>query len=121
MKRRKPQSRPTCTKPSHQKLPWPGLKAKDHLTRVVTQAVKEAREARENEAWAESQIVRLLEYVSPQTAMELLFSEARRRRKSFRPFAKSFLNLMEIVESDSRITGFDSAAYVLQKASEWLN
>jgi hypothetical protein len=31
------------------KLPWPGLRARDHLTRVVTRIVKEMREDRELE------------------------------------------------------------------------
>jgi len=39
----------TRMKPRTEKLSWPGLKAKDRLSRVVTRAVKEAREARENE------------------------------------------------------------------------
>lgn len=67
--------------PRHGKLPWPGLKAKDYLTRVVTQAVKEARDARESVMWAENQISRLLDYVPSETAMILLFHEALRRRK----------------------------------------
>ena len=41
----------------------PGLKAKDHLSRVITRAVKEAEERRENEAWAQNQIARVLNYV----------------------------------------------------------
>ncbi len=60
-------------KPEHEKLTWPGLKAKDRLTRVITQAVKEAKEAKENEEWAEIQIARVLDYVSPQTAIRLFF------------------------------------------------
>ena len=70
--------------PRHEKLSWPGLKSKDHLSRIVTRAVKEAKEARENEVWARSQIARLLDYVSPETAMRLVFCEAR-RRKQIRP------------------------------------
>lgn len=38
----------TKTTRRQEKLPWPGLKAKDHLTRVVTRAVKEAWETRES-------------------------------------------------------------------------
>lgn len=67
-------------KPHHEKLPWPGLRAKDHLTRVVTGAVKEAKEIRENEAWAECQIARVLDFVSPGTAMRLLCRAAERRK-----------------------------------------
>ena len=33
--------------PDHEKLPWPGLKAKDRLSRIATRAVKDAKEARE--------------------------------------------------------------------------
>jgi len=71
--------------PRHEKLPWPGLKSKDHLSRFVTRVVKKAREARENEVWARSQIARLLDYVPPETAMRLVFREARRRKKTIRP------------------------------------
>jgi hypothetical protein len=39
----------TKRKPRREKLSGPGLRAKDRLTRVVTRAVREAREARENE------------------------------------------------------------------------
>jgi len=49
MKKRKSHSHSTKTKLRPEKLSWPGLRAKDRLTRVVTRAVKEAREARENE------------------------------------------------------------------------
>lgn len=68
-------------KPKHEKLPWPGLRARDHLSRVITRAVKEAKEARENEVWAENRIAGVLDVVSPETAMRLLCSETRRRRK----------------------------------------
>jgi hypothetical protein len=67
--------------PKHEKLPWGGLRAKDHLSRVVTRAVKEARERKETELWAENQMSRVLSYVSPETAMRLLIQEVRRRRK----------------------------------------
>jgi hypothetical protein len=68
-------------RPKHEKLPWGGLRAKDHLSRVVTRAVKEARERKETELWAESQMSRVLSHVSPETAMRLLIQEIRRRRK----------------------------------------
>jgi hypothetical protein len=81
MKKRKPHSHRARNTPRQEKLPWPGLSAKDHLSRVTTRAVKEAQETRENEAWAENQIARLLDYVQPETAMRLLSREARRRGK----------------------------------------
>lgn len=67
--------------PKHEKLPWGGLRAKDHLSRVVTRAVKEARQRKETELWAENQMSRVLSYVSAETAMRLLIREVRRRRK----------------------------------------
>ncbi len=81
MKKRKAHLDQLTTKPKHEKLSWPGLKAKDHLSRVATRAVKEAKEARENEVWAESLIARVLTYVLPETAMRLLFQETYRRGK----------------------------------------
>jgi len=69
------------TKPKHEKLSWPGLKAKDHLSRVLTRAVKEAKETRENEVWAENLFARVLDYISPETAMRLLLHETHRRKK----------------------------------------
>jgi len=68
-------------RPKHEKLPWGGLRAKDHLSRIVTRAVKEAKERKETESWAENQMSRVLSYVSPETAMRLLIQEVRRRRK----------------------------------------
>jgi hypothetical protein len=91
MKKRKSHSDRVEPTPRHKKLSWPGLKAKDHLSRVVTRAVKDARETRENEVWAENQIARVLNYVSPETAMRLLFREAHRRRKTIPWFANTAL------------------------------
>jgi hypothetical protein len=71
----------TSAKPAHERLPWPGLKAKDHLSRVITRAVKEAKETREKEEWAENQIARVLDFVPPHTAMRLVLLEAYRRRR----------------------------------------
>jgi hypothetical protein len=68
------------TKPNHEKLPWPGLKARDHLSRVVSRAVKDAKDTREKEEWAESQIARVLDFVPPETAAKLIFLDAYRRR-----------------------------------------
>lgn len=63
-------------KPNHQRHSWPGLKANDHLSRVVTRAVKEAKELRENEAWAKGLISRVLDYVPSRTLIELVKREA---------------------------------------------
>jgi hypothetical protein len=90
-KNRKARLRHVATKPTHEKLPWPGLKAKDHLSRVATQAVKEAKETRERETWAENQIARVLEYVPPDTALKLVFRELSRRRRAISRSAKSLL------------------------------
>jgi len=65
--------------PVHEKLPWPGLRANDHLSRVVARALKEAKETRECEAWAEKQIERVLEHVSPDTALKLIRIAMNRR------------------------------------------
>jgi hypothetical protein len=81
MKKRKAHLDRVTTKPKHEKLPWPGLKAKDHLSRVATRAVKEAKETRENEVWAENVIARVLDYVQPETAIRLLLQETDRRGK----------------------------------------
>jgi hypothetical protein len=67
--------------PNHEKLRWPGLKAKDHLSRVVTRAVKEAKEARETAVWAEKQIARVLDHVPPETAIRILLLEISRLEK----------------------------------------
>lgn len=88
MKKRKAHLRGLSTKPQHKKLPWPGLKAKDHLSRVVTRAVKEERETRETEAWAKNQIARVLDYVSPEIAITLVFRESLHRRKHTAIFLK---------------------------------
>ena len=97
MKNRKPHSNQARTTRRHERLPWPGLKAKDHLSRVVTRAVKRAKETRENEVWAENQIALVLDYVPPETAMRLVFRETRRRRKSIPRFAKALLRLLDTV------------------------
>lgn len=81
VKNRKQRLRRVIKKPKREKLAWPGLKAKDRLSRVVTQAVKEAREAREDEIWAQDQIARVLDYVSPHTAMNLVMEVTRHRRR----------------------------------------
>ena len=66
-------------KPMRERLLWPGLKAKDHLSRVVTHAVKEAKEERETEVWAEEQIARVLKYIQPETLLSLVLREMARR------------------------------------------
>jgi hypothetical protein len=118
MKKRKPHSHRARTTPRHGKLPWPGLKAKDHLSRVVTRAVKEAKETRENEQWAENQIGRVLDYVPTETAMRMLFREARRRRKPNPRFAKALLRVLEAVESAGGI--YDGGTCAPQKKPHWL-
>jgi hypothetical protein len=80
--------------PTYEKLPWPGLKAKDHLTRVVTRAVKEAKEARERNVWAEKQIARVLDNVPPRAAIGLVFREMSRRGKPIPRLAKALLKLL---------------------------
>lgn len=66
-------------KPTLDNLPWPGLQARDRLSRIVTRAVKEAKEAREKNAWAKMQIARVLDNVPPQVAMKLVLLEISRR------------------------------------------
>jgi hypothetical protein len=73
--------------PVHEKLPWPGLRAKDRLSRIVTRAVKMAREAREKEAWAEEQIARVLDHIPPEAALTLVFREMSRRGRPILRFA----------------------------------
>jgi hypothetical protein len=79
MKNRTPNS-PVSDKPKHARLSWPGLKAKDRLSRVITQTVKESKESKENEEWAAGQVARLLDFVPPETAMKLVLQESCRRR-----------------------------------------
>jgi hypothetical protein len=81
-------------KPDHEKLPWPGLKAEDHLSRVIARRLKEAKESKETEMWAEAQIARVLRYIQPETAIELVFGEARRRNKSVHPIATALLKIL---------------------------
>src|SRR5271154_4081895 len=79
------------SKPRHTKLTWPGLRAHDRLTRVITRWVKEQRAERENEAWAQDQVARVLDWVPPETAMKLLYREARRRNESV-PSSPNFVS-----------------------------
>lgn len=78
-------------KPKHMKLSWPGLRDQSRLMRVVTQWVKEQMEERENEAWAQDQIARVLGWVPPETVMKLLYREAHRRNKTI-PSSPDFLS-----------------------------
>jgi lipoprotein NlpI len=67
---------------SEEKEPsWPGLKAKDHLSRVVTRAVKEAYEDRKKELWAKEQIALILDCISAEAAIEAILRETIRRKK----------------------------------------
>lgn len=106
MKKTKHHTDGLSIKPKHEKLPWPGLRAKGYLSRVVTRAVKEAKEMRENEAWAQSQIARVLNYVSPEIAMKLILRECHRRRRRPSQFVKILVRLLETRES-SGIIEFD--------------
>lgn len=83
-----------CIKPTHEKLLWPGLKAKDHLSRFVTRAVKEARKTREREIWAEKQIARVLDHVPPEAAIGLVLRAMSRRGRPNPRFVKSLLKLL---------------------------
>jgi hypothetical protein len=86
--------RQISVKPTHEKLPWPGLRAKDHLTRVVTRAVKEAKETGEREVWAEKQIARVLDHIPPEAAMRLVIRVMRRRGRPLPGFARSLVKLL---------------------------
>jgi hypothetical protein len=82
------------TKPKHEKLPWPGLKAKDYLSRVVTRAVRDAKERREKEVWAENQIARVLDQVPPEVVIRLVFRVANRRGKPIHALVKASPELL---------------------------
>jgi hypothetical protein len=73
-----------AAEPHHEILPWPGLKAADHLSRVVCRAIKEAKETRETETWAKELIACLLNHVTPERIARLVFREARRRKRGRR-------------------------------------
>jgi hypothetical protein len=92
--RKKARSYPIIAAPKHEKLPWPGLKAKDHLSRVVTRAVKEGKEKAESEAWAEDQIARVLDHVSPEFVMRFVLRDTSRRGKPIPPFAGALHELL---------------------------
>ena len=92
-KKRKSRLYKVSMKPIYDNLPWPGLKAKDRLSRVVTRAVKDAKDARARDAWAEEQIARVLDNVPPRAAMKLVFREMSRRGRSIPRFANTFLKL----------------------------
>ena len=94
MKKPRPNLYRISEKPAHEKLTWPGLNAKDHLSRVVSLAVKEAKETREKEDWAENQIARVLDFVPPHTAMKLVFLETRRRGSLTPGSRKLFLEFL---------------------------
>ena len=93
-KKPRPNLRRISAKPEHEKLTWPGLNAKDHLSRVISLAVKEAKETREKEEWAENQIARVLDFVPPHTAMNLVFHEAHRRWRLTPSSRKLFLEFL---------------------------
>jgi hypothetical protein len=114
LRKRKSYLQQVGAKPKHEKLPWPGLKAKDHLTRVITRALKEAREAKENEEWAGNQIARVLDYVSPHTAARVLFQVTNRRRrltassrKLFSDFLRQWKTQIELNQKYEQVNGQD--------------
>jgi hypothetical protein len=82
MKRKKSQSNKVSARPTYDNLPWPGLRAKDRMSRVITRAVKDAKIASERDEWAREQIARILDIVPPRHAMRLIVRELRRRQKS---------------------------------------
>jgi hypothetical protein len=92
MKRKKSLSNKISARPTHNNLPWPGLKAKDRISRVVTRAVKDAKITNEREEWAEEQIARILDIIPPGQAMRLIMRELRRRQKSMLPFEKTHVS-----------------------------
>jgi hypothetical protein len=119
MKKAKSQRRPTLTRPKHEKLPWPGLKDKNHLMRVVTRVEKQRRKIRTDEIWAQKQIARVLQYVSGETAMRLLIREARIQGKTIQQLSDALLRLPEkFVYADGTIK-FEGKTYELQKKSPW--
>jgi hypothetical protein len=93
-KKRKARLYQVSTKPTYESLPWPGLKAKDHLRRVVARVLKETKESAETEAWAEKQIARVLDHIPPEAAMRLVFREIKRRGKPSPRFGKSLLKML---------------------------
>jgi hypothetical protein len=93
-KTRKTQMHRVSINPTHEKLPWPGLRDKEHLTRFVTRMVKEEREARELNAWAENQIARILDLVPPEVAVRLVLCEMSRRGTSIPISANAALKLL---------------------------
>jgi hypothetical protein len=93
-KKRKAPLLQVSMKPIHEKLPWPGLKANDHLSRVVTRSVKEAKETGERDVWAEKQIARVLDHVAPKAALRLVFREMSRQGRSIPRCAKFLLKLL---------------------------
>lgn len=84
---------PVSKAPRRERLPWPGLKARDRLSRIVAAALKDAREAKHRELWAKHQIARLLDRIPPERAMALIFRETSRRG---RPIPRIAYNLLDI-------------------------
>jgi hypothetical protein len=79
--------------PRKEKLPWLGLKAVDRLSRIVTAAVKEAREAKYGELRAKYQIAQVLDSIPAERAMALFLLEISRRGRHIPRIA---YNLLEI-------------------------
>jgi hypothetical protein len=119
MKKSKLQRYPTLTRPKYEKLPWPGLKDKNHLVRLATRVEKGRRKIRANEMWAQKQIARVLEYVSEETAMCLVFREARIQGRAIPRPPKALLCFLEMMKCEDGIIKFDGKTYRLQKKSPW--
>jgi hypothetical protein len=84
---------PVSRAPRREKLPWPGLKARDRLSRIVTAALKDAREAKHAELWAVHQIARVLDSIPPEKAMALFFREISRRGRQIPRIAYNLLDI----------------------------
>jgi hypothetical protein len=108
------------TRPRHEKLPWPGLKDKNPLTRLVTRVEKQRRKARVNELWAQKLIARILEHVSGETAMRLVIREARNQGKAIPRLSKALLRLLETMEYADGIIKFEGKKYYIQRKPPWM-
>jgi hypothetical protein len=106
------------TRPRNERLSWPGLKDKSYLMRRVTRVEKRRRRIRANEKWAQKQIARVLEYISEETAMCLVFREARIQSQVMPRSPKALLCLLGMECGDGFIK-FEGKTYRLQKKSPW--
>jgi hypothetical protein len=111
---------PSLTRPRHERLPWPGLKDRNSMTRLVVRVEKQRRRIKVNEIWAQKQIARVLEYVSGETAMRLVFREARRQGKAVPRLSKVVLRLLETMEYADGIVKFEGKAYQIARRPPWV-